>query len=866
MSRPNLPTYFDDEVAKFHPVFEYAANKVLSIPTFLGKYKVEHHRTLGSGTIVDFAFENLSTGKIVLLCEIKRTINDVRSLRTRLQAKGYRTEASAEVETNYFLTSNLEILELFKYDPTRPRVAQQIVSPSPLHIGNLTSTNIDTFYSNLENSIEQVLLAAINDQGTYIEGLTNVQPLLNDALSDDKKWHQVLIPTSFEYIRGASDNIPSFKSKIRAANWQVAENYKGTPRQLIKVGKKVDFKSIFTDPIPAPNDLEAFDSTTLDDAYKSGKLTFDGSDLKAIIEELIAPTEPGLVQTDPELASILSILSKDSLGRELNNGEVILDPGAGCGNLLIEAINIFRNITTNQVWANERNLKFSEILSLRIGLRLAHQLSHTVQPVITQKDIVELVKSDLQNVKIILMNPPFIAGISSVRERNDLSYRIKEISGHDSQLNKGQIGLEAVFLELIWHLVPDGTVIASVLPHRSLNGLSSEVINFRNFLCNEFGLSHIAAYPRRGLFEDVIKHTIVAVGVKNAKIPNVKWLNLQLPLENINYSDLITGLNNNSNQPARGAELKILPNADLLASSSIGWNDNFDSAKDSKLWFESATKGMKKLLESAVRVYRGPSGNQGCSDLCMVKTNEINSKSAFKKIPNSWLYPAIKNAKLVEIHVNGLTAPNFSPVPPDSAYQGNSKDNRILTSIIFDYLKNVAPKLQKGKQPRMSADFKKVVRALKGNKLTPENSVLIPRAVRRFANIYITDEPTVISTNFFIASFSSMKEAEIAASWFSSVFSQIDMELKNLDQEGMRKLEGKQIKTLKCPDINNIPNKMISKFRKAFNSDEPLDYQALKPRTTDTLWAKILFPADPSNMLDQAFDNLYSLLLTRSRN
>lgn len=117
----------------------------------------------------------------------------------------------------------------------------------------------------------------------------------------------------------------------------------------------------------------------------------------------------GEVATDLELASLAAVLAKMSNGA-LANGKKICDPAAGSGNLICSSINIF-NAEPNQLIANDINPKLIELLSLRLGLSFPKVIAKPNVAQITTEDIVNLNKSDFKDVDVVLLNPPFVAGI-----------------------------------------------------------------------------------------------------------------------------------------------------------------------------------------------------------------------------------------------------------------------------------------------------------------------------------------------------------------------------------------------------------------------------------------------------------------------
>lgn len=852
--RPPLPSYSDDEVNCFHPVFEYAANNALAQVAGGGDIKVVHHRPI-NGIIVDFAFERISTGKIILLAEIKRTPSDTQSTRTRNQARSYFLEAKLHTETPYYLTSNLEVTDLFRNDNARPQVSSQLIEGSPFFAGNLSTATENDFYKELENNISKLLTLALTGQGGYSERFVHLQSLLAGALLNPDKWHQLFIPVAFEYIRGAAKKNGKLESLIKSIGWKPADVYKGSPVRLIELGAKVDFSQIFKPPAPILGDNTVFDIQTIIDAYEAGSVRITGDDLAELVNELLAPTGLGIVETDDELARLLSIVSKDAFVGELGEDAVLCDPAAGSGKLLTAASQFFAGLKPSQYWANEINPLFAEPLSLRLGLSHAESLSPVECPRVTINDVANLIEEEFEKVKIILLNPPFISGVQDTALKNKMANRIQVISGKNSITNSGQIGLEAVFLELIWHLVPEGTVITAIMPHRYISGLSAEVVAFRRFLISQLQLSHIVSYPRNGLFEKVTKQTIIFAGVKSKKSDrNIKIIDVQVPLENVGYAQLSAGLKSGNLTPARGVEVQECPASSMLLDADSGWGAFVGNRAKTYKWSASLFVGYKKLGSLGAGLRRGTSGNNGCSDLSIFTMADSIGLLIGSLVPNSWLIPGINNSDAVPKFLNVSTAPELALVPPLLAYQVGTPDNSTLIKIITAYLgKVVKPSL--GSQKKAVKSIDEVELALRRNQKSFQPCyVLIPRALRVEGKVGVTLVPMVVSTNFVMAKFESEQEAKLVASWLFSVFGQIQMELNFSNQEGMRKLEREQVGKILYPDISLIPLVTQNQLISAYIADAPLQFKGPKQRAIDSLWAQVVSPSNHVDVLVTAFD------------
>ncbi|WP_321158347.1 Eco57I restriction-modification methylase domain-containing protein, partial [Providencia stuartii] len=316
----------------------------------------------------------------------------------------------------------------------------------------------------------------------YITGLPELQNNLEIAVNDYHQWHKILIPACFEYIRGAATRIEN----LRKYELKPAKFYSENPNRLIDIGKKIDFEHIFKDPVPEANDSIIFSNIILTEAYRAGKELGDGDEIAELINEILTdyiPKKQGIVETDTELARLLSIIAKVTLGRELKENESIIDPASGSGRLLTALYQTsFTNISPKQIKAIEKEPLFSESLSLRLGLVFGTNISKSNSPSIIIQGIEDVDKSFFDNVKIVVMNPPFISGVQSKKIKKTFSNRIHKISGEKSKLNIGQVALEILFLELVCNLVPDGTVISLIYPSNHLYRASKEMSAFRNYL------------------------------------------------------------------------------------------------------------------------------------------------------------------------------------------------------------------------------------------------------------------------------------------------------------------------------------------------------------------------------------------------
>ena len=521
-----LPSTTSDEVRVFHPYFKDAAEQALINLNIDSIYKVEHHFSTSSG-VVDFVIINQSSNKVLIPFEIKRTTMSTRSSGRR-QARDYYNNLGSTMSTMYYCSTNLELIELFKDSDSRKETHTQQVELKYENVGSFIDNDNTSFFNSLISSLEEVIQIAENDEGQYLDKLTNIRNELEDRISSLNDWHEFFVPATFEYIIGMSENSVFLRESIKKLGWpKTVETYKSMPSKIIKSGSGLDFNKIFSEPAPKANDPKCFNADVLEEAYNAGKASSLGEDIAELVNSILKPHGKGIVETDSELARLLAVVAKDSLNRELKKDEIIWDPCAGSGRLLTSIEPSFKHILPNQIWANEIKERFKQPLTLRLGMYFINSISPVKKPEVTINNIVDISQSKCEGVRIVLMNPPYLSGIESVEKKNVLAAKIKKITGDQSTLNEGQIALETIFLELVYNQVPDDCVIACILPIQHLTRKSNEVNKFRKFLIKEFGLTHIVKYPMEGLFTEVIKETVILVGKKNSYQEEVKLVEIK---------------------------------------------------------------------------------------------------------------------------------------------------------------------------------------------------------------------------------------------------------------------------------------------------------------------------------------------------
>lgn len=130
---PDLPEYADDENECFHPVAFAAARLAFRCLGDPGQFFAEEQYRTPAGpadmTVVDHA------GMPWLPVEIKKRPGDVRG-KGRRQANDYRENLSYR-RTQLYVSTNLELFEVFRFDAERPGVSAQRLDTEFAIVGSL---------------------------------------------------------------------------------------------------------------------------------------------------------------------------------------------------------------------------------------------------------------------------------------------------------------------------------------------------------------------------------------------------------------------------------------------------------------------------------------------------------------------------------------------------------------------------------------------------------------------------------------------------------------------------------------------------------------------------------------------------------
>ena len=847
-------SHMDSEVNRFHPVCEKALNAALTKLSKASEYRVLHHEYTGS-LEMDFVIQNIKTKQYLCVVEVKRTPADVNSARYQYQAMSYVQMNVPISEKPFYILTNLEYAFSFRYDPTRPRVFQQMLEPGLLHVGDFQNLSQAEFEERLTNAFADMISDFISDNYAYLLTLDQFEKHMKNIVSNTEQWKSSLIVLLYEYIRGA---FISIGRKDLSYDVRV---FKNDIERICAEAANVNFKEIFDF---KPDKLEKTASVANDvltNIFSFGKQSISGDSIADLLHSIVSLglEHDGVVPTDPELARTVAVLAKGVSG-EIGAEDYICDPAAGSGNLISAAIEVF-NVAPSQIKANDINEQLLELLSLRIGLNFAKIVNKQNTAEISAKNIADLPISYFENVAVIVMNPPFVAGINCVNRKREIFTKTSKLKHRKATTDIGQMNLEGAFLEIVCALCEPGTVVACVLPKTHLVARGNEAIALRKFLLSDFGIQTIFSYPEGGLFEDVVKGTCVVVGKVGATAKDVKVVNSIGLVADID-------LHTFGNAIAKNLDTKdfvsIMPGVEgmsqtaeyLLSTTKDGWRQVCREFEDAIAFQRQYIVPNRKLIKlsdiptSELVRRKGPAGNVAQSDLLIPgKDNPFLTKH-----PDVPTYRAVRWAKIDELYISDGNAVCFDT---------NLIGDEDLLDIIDDFKQQPQKEKKQSAKEWAREDLLKLLKTTR-RKTTPAYSVLIPRNLRARGKTHVIANDMVISTNFITISMNSHDDAMIVSSWISTIFYQLICEVNAKPQEGTRKMELRDIEETYFPMVTKLTHSERAELISDSANIEFVRLNKPKVRKIDVVWAKILFGSNADTRLLEAKRLLEFLANTRN--
>ena len=849
----------DKEVECFHPVCKEALETALGKLNLNGIYEVQHHRHVGS-IEMDLVIANKTSNKILCVIEVKRTIAAVNSTRYQYQAMSYiQSLSEAELESKYYILTNLESSCLFKFDPNRPNVYEQIIAPGTIINHRFADVGREVFIEDLAAQYAEYISTVMNDSGEHLLSFKQFADEIHNKLDSSLEWRKSLAGLFYEYIRG------SFTKTGRSGLRTIAQ-LSSKADLICREGLKVNFKDIFT--LPALNPSERDINTPkslLQQLFELGKTYVDADELASVMHKVISDEHrhEGEVPTDTELALLMLWLVKSMTG-ELNDEDKIMDPAAGSGNLLCAAISVYNNLQPSQLIANDINEELLQLLSLRTGLKFASTIKKDNTAQITAKSIVDMPVSDFEHVKVIVMNPPYLAATaeSCTERKAELFSRIRQLKGFDPTTQSGQMPLEGPFVELVSALANEGTVIAAILPntHFTTKGDGNKAI--RTMLVNDFGLQLIFNYPQEKLFEEVAQNTSIVIGVKGSRAEHIRYLYCNEVVSEIDGSKIADVLSEvvsekglvNIDSQFEGC---LISRKELEETLQSGWKIGNMAKRDAQDFISAniaTSRYLTKLSDSEYNDYqRGKIGNEGCTDLLYMKPKSPFLTEA-NKLMKGHTAAGLNNAKFEDVfigkgesvffNVDGMTDHQIREVVDLFIASRNSKDK---------------------KQRRDSKSAEEYVATLKkeSKRVSPAHCVMLPRMIRSSGRVFISSQQTYVSTNFFVIK-ADEERSRLLASWFSTIFYQLECEAFGNNRKGLRKLEKEDYEPLHVPVTDQLTEEQKKRIMTT-PIDDFINLRTPRVRKIDRVWGEVLFGDRANDMIEEAITLIPILVADREK-
>lgn len=837
-------SYNDSEVNVYHPLCEEALNKAIATLDLSRIYEVLHHQYTGS-LEMDYAIRNKRTGKYLCVIEVKRTPADVHSARYQYQAMSYVQMNAAVTERPFYILTNLEYAFAFRYDAARPRVFQQMLAPGLHTIGCFADYETREEYVDiLAEFFVSRIQAYINDRYSYLITLERFAFYMEAIKEQPKKWKSGLAVLLYEYIRGA------FTCVSRNELHDVRLFRAMTESDVIRICNEaahINFKEIFdySDERYVPRIY--VENNLLSNIFDFGHQNINGNSVADVLHQIVSEgrEHDGEVPTDLELGRVVAVLAHNISG-DISTSEKVCDPAAGSGNLLSSAIDIF-NLTANQIVANDINPQLGELLTLRLGLNFVQVVGGDVYPLVSHSNIVDLETSFFDDVKVVVLNPPFLGGVYAAQRKQAFYSRINELAGRDTGNNIGQMPLEAAFLELVTYLVKPGTTIACIFPKSHLLARGPEAQAMRRLMIRNLGIHTIFTYPGKDIFVDVTRDTCVLVGKAMQPADNISLISSYETIPNLDLhtfaESLGTTLSDEFSPMCAGVVGKKIPKERLMTSVIDGWREINSEMLDALSFvdFTFRENDAFRLIENCDwRMKRGGAANSGGSDILFFDSRR-DLYSAFLT-RDLTLKAGMRNAELDTFIAN----------EGDSKFLDSSEISEDLLEDIIDcYLRLPVREGRQARNTKTKDQWIKIVNKESRGKFAPY-SVLIPRALRRKGRVHLIQNDIFVSTNFLVCYGLDERTSLLLGTWISTIFYQLICEVSSKDQEGMRKMEVRDIAQTVVPVFENITDRTYDRLKEVANNIEFLDLQEPIVRDVDMIWAEELFGEEAEQRTSEA--------------
>jgi hypothetical protein len=586
--------YTDDEVRRFHPVFEAAAFQALANTGLSGELRwIHHHRTPGNTLIPDFALVRNDNGRWVIALEIKRTSASIHSTRNQVQAQGYATTNSdlySAGAPRYFAISNLEQTILFAQRAGLPPRDCR-VSDGVYNLARFSERTEVDFRSELVNNLEAIVQRVSTDATPdfdevwprILSGFIQTAEALLGApqveepttpcwdIVRDYFCHTLALDSSrililrcllAEYIYGVLDrfehpDIGNLLPLTRCDPGRVGSTIANALSRL----RGVDFRILFEDDGVAAYRALGGDSTprALSDYIWSittpplmvRELARDRLDRSEFLDGIVHALhegerldDRGKVLTDPELAALLAAATITT------PEDVVVDPCCGDGALLEAAYARLINLgsghasAVQQLRGIEVDPTLVRLAFLRVALQEPASIRAAVEPDIAQGDMFASSEA-ISSASVALMNPPFRRYENQdphplpEQLKSHYSRSIRAVAGRASITNTGQQNVFTYYVEFLVSASQPGCRFGIILDNKWYHNRYATPL--REFLLRHCAIEALIEYPYANLFASWTIATSIMICRKADAVPAdhmTKFIRCSLDLGQIDSADV----------------------------------------------------------------------------------------------------------------------------------------------------------------------------------------------------------------------------------------------------------------------------------------------------------------------------------------
>lgn len=402
----------------------------------------------------------------------------------------------------------------------------------------------------------------------------------------------------------------------------------------------------------------------------------------------------------------------------------------------------------------------------------------------------------------------------------------------------------------------------TILPntHFTTKGNASRAI--RSMLLNDFGLQLIFNYPQERLFEGVTQNTSIVIGVKGTKAKEVLYLYSNEIVSEIDASTISEILKSefstedlsNINNQFEGC---LMPKEKLEQMIEDGWQIGNMTKHDAQNFVQTniaTSRLLTPLSDSEFKDYkRGKIGNDGCTDLLY-----LNAKNPFlsktRKQMKGHLAAGLNNAKFDKLALGAGESVFFNV---------DGMSDRQIRKVVDMFIEEENAKNKKQRRDKKSPEDYVSILKKESKRVSPAHSVMLPRMIRSNGRVFVSDRPTFVSTNFFVIVADEMG-AKILASWFSTIFYQLECEAYGNNRKGLRKLEKEDYEPLHVPVTSELSEDEKQRIVST-PINEFIDLRSPQVREVDRVWAEILFGENADDLIEEALTLVPILVADREK-